>query len=256
VFRMVERLWPKDETRARPADPAALPYVRSYIFMRFAIAVLGIALPIVLVFVEPILFDGQPWPRGSLSAYYYSGMRELFVGTLCAIGVFLIIYKGGEPTREARASTYAGIAVIVVALFPTGKPGAAVPATPLQDRLGEEWVERVHFFAAGLFIGLLWRITRQHFRKHASAHGTFHATCAWLILAALALAAIAGVTGEPDKGILVAEWLAVWAFGASWLRTVEFAILRGDAPAPAAAGAAQPDEGEPTVDAPAVPTQP
>lgn len=253
---MLEKLWPDAETRSRPTDPAALPYVRSYIFMRFAIAVLGIALPILLVFVEPILFDGQPWPRGSLSAYYYSGMREVFVGTLCAIGVFLIIYKGGEPTREARASTYAGIAVIVVALFPTGKPGAAVPATPLQDRLGEEWVERIHFFAAAVFIALLWRITRQHFRKHASAHGSFHAACAWLILAALALAAVAGATGEPDKGILVAEWLAVWAFGASWLRTVEFAVLRGEAPNPVAATAGGRGDGEAVVDAPAIPTEP
>jgi hypothetical protein len=243
---MLETLWPKQETAPRPTDPAALPYVRSYVFMRLAIAVLGLALPVLLVFVEPILFDGRPWPRGSLSSYYYSGMRELFVGMLCAIGVFLIIYKAAERTRESRASTYAGIAVVVVALFPTGKPGAAVPATPLQDRLGEEWVERIHFCAAALFIALLWRITRHHFRTHASAHGTFHATCAWLILAALALAAVAGATGEPDKGILVAEWLAVWAFGASWLRTVEFALLRGEVPAAA---------GE-TVEAPALPTQP
>jgi hypothetical protein len=239
----LETLWPAEETKPRPTAPGSEPYVRSYVFMRFAVAVLGIALPLLLVFVEPLLFDGRPWPRGSLSSYYYSGMRELFVGMLCAIGVFLIIYKAADRTREGRASTYAGIAVILVALFPTGKPGAAVPATPIQDLLGEEWVERIHFVSAALFIALLWRITRHHFRTHVNAHGRFHAICAWLILAALALAAVAGVTGEPDKGILIAEWLAVWAFGASWLRTVEFDLLWGREPA------------EPAVEAPALPTQ-
>ena len=46
-----------------------------------------------LVFLEPALFDGLPAPRGSLSAYYYSGLRELFVGGLWAIGVFLVVYE-------------------------------------------------------------------------------------------------------------------------------------------------------------------
>ena len=133
---MLESVWPDVEIKQRPKAPGAEPYVRSYVFMRLAIGVLGFLLPPLLVFLEPILFDGQPYPRGSLSAYYYSGVRELFVGMLCAIGVFLVIYKIADRTRESRVSTYAGIAVIVVALFPTGKPGAGVPPTPLQNLLG------------------------------------------------------------------------------------------------------------------------
>jgi hypothetical protein len=77
----------------RETGPGSERYVRSYVTVRFAIGVLGLALPFLLVLVEPILFDGQPFPRGSLSAYYYSGMRELFVGVLWAIGVFLVLYK-------------------------------------------------------------------------------------------------------------------------------------------------------------------
>jgi uncharacterized membrane protein len=224
---MTEMLWPQVEVAQRRTDAAAEPYVRSYIFMRFAIGVLGLALPPLLVFLEPLLFDGQPWPRGSLSAYYYSGVRELFVGILCAIGVFLVIYKISERTREGRVSTYAGAAVIVVALFPTGKPGAAVRATPLQDLLGEKVVETIHFCAAGVFILLLALISRYFGKYHANGR-RFHYACAAAILLAFALAAFAGFTGEPDKGILIAEWLAVWAFGASWLRTVEFDKIFGD----------------------------
>jgi hypothetical protein len=49
-----------------------------------------------------------------------------------------------------------------------------------------------------------------------------------LIVAAAALAAFAGITGEPDKGLLFAEAVAVWAFGASWLmKGAELDILLG-----------------------------
>lgn len=232
---MLERLWPGVEVEQRPTAPAAEPYVRSYVFMRLAIGLLGIALPPLLVFVEPLLFDGQPFPRGSLSAYYYSGMREVFVGMLCAIGVFLVIYKLGVRSREARLSTYAGMAVIVVALFPTGRPGAGIPATPLQDLLGADTVETIHFLFAGVFILLLALISRYFARNREGSR--FHYACAIAILLAFALAAYAGFTGDPDKGILVAEWVAVWAFGASWLRTVERRLLRASPP-PAAAAAA------------------
>jgi hypothetical protein len=222
---MAGMLWPQVEVAQRSTDEAAQPYVRSYVFMRFAIGLLGFALPPLLVFLEPILFDGQPFPRGSLSSYYYSGVRELFVGILCAIGVFLIIYKVSERTREGRVSTYAGIAVIVVALFPTGKPGAAVPATPLQDLVGAETVEKIHFCFAAAFI-LLLGLVSYYFGKHRADRKLLHYACAGLILLALALAAYAGITGDPDKGILIAEWIAVWAFAISWLATVERKLLR------------------------------
>ncbi len=85
------RLVPDVAVEPRPADEPR--YVRSYVFTRFSIGLVGVLLPPLLVFLEPALFDGQPFPRGSLSAYYYSGVRELFVGGLWAIGVFLFVYK-------------------------------------------------------------------------------------------------------------------------------------------------------------------
>jgi hypothetical protein len=42
-----------------------------------------------------------------------------------------------------------------------------------------------------------------------------------VILAALVLAALEGLTDWPDYGILIAEFAAVWAFAISWLATVE-----------------------------------
>jgi len=223
---MLDSIWPGSAIKPRPTGPDSDPYIRSYVRMRFAIGLLGFLLPPLLVFLEPILFDGQPYPRGSLSAYYYSGVRELFVGMLCAIGVFLVIYKIADRTREGRLSTYAGAAVIVVALFPTGKPGKGVEPTPLQSLLGEEWVEGIHFGFAGAFIFFLGLICLT-FGRHRHERRSLHRACAVVIGVALALAVIAGATGEPDKGILIAEFVAVWAFAISWLATVERNLLFG-----------------------------
>ena len=56
--------------------------------------------------------------RSSLSAYYYSGARDLMVGTICAIGTFLLAYKVAERNLDNTLSVLAGLTVILVALFP------------------------------------------------------------------------------------------------------------------------------------------
>ncbi len=233
------KILPDVAVQPRETGPGSERYVRSYVTVRFAIGVLGLALPFLLVLVEPILFDGQPFPRGSLSAYYYSGMRELFVGVLWAIGVFLVLYKLTEFSWESRLSTLAGFAVVLVALFPTGRPGDGVSLTPLQNLLGEASVERIHFFAAAVFIGSLAPITYFFGREEGRRPGrpgrrssrfwrTYHWTCTGVIAAAAGLALFAGITGEPDKGLLIAEAVAVWGFAASWLmKGAELDLLLG-----------------------------
>ena len=212
--------------KPRPASDDAKPYVRSYVFMRLCVAVLGTAVPLVLVFGEPLAFDGQPFVRGSLSAYYYSGARELFVGLIWAISVFLITYKTLEWTREALLSTVAGLAAIVVAVFPTARPGDGFPLTPLQEWLGESVVEKIHFGAAAVFIlALAW--ISSYFARYRNRRHRLHWACAGVIALAAGLALIAAFTGDPDKGILIAEWAAIWAFAASWLATVELELLLG-----------------------------
>ena len=217
---MLRGMLPDVEVQRRSSDAGSGPYIRSYVFMRRVVGWLAAVLPPLLVLGEPLVFDDRPFPLGSLSAYYYSGFREVFVGFLCAIGVFLVIYKWPEHTRESWASTGAGLAVVVVAFFPTGKPGDKVATTPLQDLLGQEWVERIHFLAAAVFIFLLSRISH-YWAKHRHERQRLHKACEVVILAALGLAALEGLTDWPDYGILIAEFAAVWAFATSWLATVE-----------------------------------
>ena len=231
------RFIPEVAVKPRPDDEPR--YVRSYVCTRFAIGLLGVLLPLVLVFLEPALFDGLPAPRGSLSAYYYSGLREVFVGGLWAIGIFLVVYKFLDYSGESLLSSLAGTAAVLVAIFPTERPGDGVTPTPFQVKLGEGVVTAIHYGAAIAFIALLVPIVlffarEEGRRKHRNWQG-FHVITAAIIVFGAALAAFAGITGGPDKGVLFGEWIAIWAFGASWLvKGAEWETLFGRAGAPSA----------------------
>ena len=54
----------------------------------------------------------------SISAYYHTDLRDLFVGSLFSIGVMLVIYTGYTKS-ESILMTIGGIALIGVALCPT-----------------------------------------------------------------------------------------------------------------------------------------
>jgi hypothetical protein len=227
------------EVAVRPRPDNEPRYVRSYVFTRFAIGVLGVLLPLVLVLLEPALFDGQPAPRGSLSAYYYSGVREIFVGGLWAIGVFLFVYKFLDLSWESVLSSLAGVAAVLVAIFPTERPGDGIPLTPFQMKLGEDTVTTIHYASATAFIALLVPIVlffaRDEGRRGHRHWQGFHTVSAAFILFGAALAAFAGITGGPDKGVLYGEWIAIWAFGASWLtKGAEWKTLFGTRPDAAA----------------------
>jgi len=90
----------------------------TYITLRIGIAVLAIALPFIL-WIGGYVSEGLELQE-SMSAYYHSGggaMRDVFVGILFAIGVFLYLYKG-FTTLENYALNLAGIFVVAVALVP------------------------------------------------------------------------------------------------------------------------------------------
>ena len=224
----------------RPQDAGAKRYVRSYLLMRVMIGVIGIGLPFALVLLDGVWFDGSPFPRTSLSDYYYSGVRELFVGALCAVGVFLVAYKVAEVNLDNTLSLLAGIAALGVALFPTDRPRGAVPLTPLQDALGETFVATVHYGSAVVFIVALGVISFFFgLREGARPAGpgkrspgfwrTFHWICAGVIAAALLFVLVTEVFDVgPRESLLIGEAVSVWAFGVSWLwKGLEVDMLRG-----------------------------
>lgn len=224
----------------RPTDPGTARYVRSFLIMRVLVGALGVALPFALVLIDGVWFDGDPFPRTSLSAYYYSGVRELFVGSLSAIGVFLIAYKVAEVNLDNSLSLLAGVAVLGVALFPTGRPAETVRLMPLQDRLGESLVSAIHYGAAVVFIVSLAVISYFFGKREGKRPPTpnrrrsprfwrdFHWACAGVIAAALVWILVTELWDVgPDKSLLYGEAVSVCAFGVSWLwKGLELDMLR------------------------------
>ncbi len=227
-------LKPDIETPPRPASGAAREVVRSHLLMRTIVGVLGILLPILLVGGDILFLNARVSARGSLSAYYHSGMRDLFVGILAIAGTALVTYKvfRDDSRGENRLTIVAGIAAVGVALFPTGVPSdLSADPTPLQEKLGEGFVSGVHLISAVAFVGLLGLISiyfgireakrtdRTTTTKMSPAFwATFHFTMAGVIVAAVAVIAITkGFKVWDDHSLLIGESVAVRSFGASWL---------------------------------------
>jgi hypothetical protein len=98
--------------------PPAGEMVMSYLLMRLFVGVIGMLLP-------PLLIVGN-WAIGygfqpSLSGYYYTPMRNFFVGALCALAIFLVAYNGYD-LADRMITNIAGVATIATALLPTTPP--------------------------------------------------------------------------------------------------------------------------------------
>jgi hypothetical protein len=196
--------------------------------LRVFIGALGLGLPFLLMFYDGALLNGNPTPRSSVSAYYYSGGRELFVAALCVFAIFLITYKVTESNLDNTLSILAGAAAVVVAFFPTGLPESALP-TPLQDELGVSAVETIHFIAAGTFIGSLAVISfffgvregkrpREGRRLPPKFWRSYHIGLAVVIAATLIAIAVTEIFDVgPGNRLFYGEAVAAVAFGLSWL---------------------------------------
>ncbi|NUO57359.1 MAG: hypothetical protein HOV71_00805 [Hamadaea sp.] len=231
------------DTFQRPADlaartdPAAL-YVRSYLNIRTVVGVIGLALPIAFIVGEAAYLRGSVHVRGSISAYYHSSMRDLFVAGLSVVGFLLLTYMSAQPrTWDYWLSTVAGIAVVGVVFFPTRRvgiqPGAPLcgvepqPAgcAPIQQALGENTVAIVHFVCAAVFISCLAAIAfifayREKKYENDRRMALVQKICGWAIVAAVVWVAVGGLLrltlGELTP-LYLGEVVAVWAFGTSWL---------------------------------------
>jgi hypothetical protein len=65
----------------------------------------------------------------SISAYYYTPVRAIFVGSLMAVGLSLIVYKG-RGRGEDLCLNFAGMLAPVVAIVPTKNVGTCWSIEP------------------------------------------------------------------------------------------------------------------------------
>lgn len=246
---LLSRIWRWMHERKCAAAPYRPPagiatdfqrYLASYLWLRVAVGVMGIALPVVLLVGDSLVLDTALTMKPSLSAYYHSPMRDFYVAVLFATGVVLVTYRIAERDFVAWLSSSAGLAVFLVALVPTGlppgcSPGTDAPAegcprlTDLQDYFGEAVLASTHRWASIVFIlamallTVIFALQEDNRRRSADARapwfwGSFHWACAMVMLAALAFNGVSDVVGFwRGYTLTVVESVCAAAFGASWL---------------------------------------
>jgi hypothetical protein len=220
---------PKSDRRAAP--PGAVgAYVLSYLGLRTAVGTIGIALPFVLA-LGNMLLEGAGI-ESSISGYYYTGMRDVFVGSLCAIAVFMLSYHGPE-----RADDIAGDLACIFALGL-----ALVPAAPDGELTWrQELTGTLHFAFAVCFFVTLAYFSLVLFRKtdpgkkptrRKRQRNRIYAACGITILVCIGLVVLVALL-PPDsrvrdlRPVFWLESIAVVAFGVSWF-TKGGAILRDE----------------------------
>ncbi|MFZ0455776.1 MAG: hypothetical protein WAM24_18665 [Ignavibacteriaceae bacterium] len=163
----------------------------------------------------------------SISAYYYSNMRDILTGLLVGISLFLITYKGYE-LRDRLAAIISGIAGLGVAIFPCEsrvEPSSAVGlfqlAHPLEGYL--------HYGSSALFFTLLGIISyflftlgdKENWTKRKKIRNIIYRACGVVILVSLlTLAVLSIILGDElltTAWTLVFETIMLLAFGISWI---------------------------------------
>lgn len=226
------------EQAAREEDELVL----SQLSLRKGLGILGLMLPVIFLLVSAL--SPKISLQRSLSAFYYVPyLCNLLVGVLCAIGAFLVFYRGyrkvprafqnlpvgiSRHMTDAKLTTLAGLGAIVTALLPT-----CAPTGPCGSLL----MAGLHLAGSVTFLGTLavmsiWSFTesdtpRQDWDADKIWSNRVYITCGWIILAALVAAGLVlwlkiSAIGPLIQPVFWLESLAIGAFGMSWL-------VKGDA---------------------------
>ena len=242
-------------TRAEPTSSDHRPedMVLSFLTMRRVLGLLGLLLPVVLVIGGAL---HECCVRLSISAYYHSEspvLHGLFVGTMAAIGVFLICYKGyrrkeGDLLGDNWLATAAGIGALGVAVFPIERSAVVdwcsntwcsciAHQAGCQGTCRDTVFSYLHIGSAGLFFAstalIAWCLFTKggdckqtdRERKQKERRNSIYRVCAGIIFVCILLivAAVAisrlmdSTTFDQIRGVLILEGIAVWAFGVAWL---------------------------------------
>lgn len=208
--------------------------VLSYLTIRKLIGILGFFFPLILVLGSVILGSCKEI-QISISNYYHTNMRDVFVGYVSALSIFMFSYKGYDII-DRIVSALAGVFGTIVALMPTnikiGSFNGTIPQCNIWcDVERHSVIGTIHLIAAGLFILSMAYFTLFLFTKgelnptpekiirnkiYKSA-GYIMLACITILLTFFALPATITNPLLKYKPVFWLETIAFAAFGFSWL---------------------------------------
>lgn len=206
------------------------PQIISYTILRRTLGILGVLLPIVLV-IGAMVIGNCCEVQSSISNYYYTRMRNVFVGFLCAYSLFLWAYKGYPGNIwDNWLGNIACILGLGVAFLPTAVDETELTSciTTLVDNGIIGWL---HLFCAASFFIVLAIYSIFIFTKGSSSptsqkkkRNRLYRICGYTMLVNILLMAIYVLVfrkifpaWEKAAPVFWLEAIALWAFGISWL---------------------------------------
>lgn len=203
--------------------------VLSYLTVRKLIGILGFFLPAMLV-VGSIILGTCEEIQPSISNYYHTAMRDVFVGYMCSLSIFLLSYKGYDLTDRV-VSAFAGTFGLILALFPTTFKTPIIPCNIQCNVSHPDLIGILHLVSAGLFLISLACFSLFLFTKGETnptpeklIRNRIYTGVAYLMFVCIAILimffALPEAVRKPLevlKPVFFLESVAVMAFGVSWL---------------------------------------
>ena len=195
----------------------------TYFTLRKIIGFLAFFLAPALV-IGSFILDHTKYIQVSMSAYYYTGVRNLLVGIICGISLFLFSYHGYK-WYDSLASKLAGLFALCSAFLPTSSTN---------DKT--DIISILHYVTSGIFLVILALMSYFLFTKSKGTMTTkkkqrnrVYRICGIVIFVSIAGIPVAGLDGIWEhikflKPTFVLETIALVAFGISWITKGE-AIL-------------------------------
>jgi hypothetical protein len=201
-------------------------FIISFLTLRRAIGFLGIFLPAILL-VGTIFIGKCTQIQDSISHYYYTIMGDVFVGILCMVAIFLISYRGYDKIDNI-ASNLAGVFAMIVAFFATTNLNEVECSVRFLSN--SSWRELTHYIAAALFFITLAFMSYFLFTKSRGPktdekvlRNKIYRSCGIIIIASILMILMfkkiswLNIHLAAYKPVFWLEWIALAAFGTSWL---------------------------------------
>lgn len=211
--------------RAVEKDAVENDYIVSYLALRNTIGWAGLLMPLA-VRGGGLLLEGIR-TTDSISAYYYTSMRDIFVATTVLTGVLLACYRTPHLLDNIVA-TVAGLAAIGAALFPMDPTYAAellarYPGLGTQAHYSNHGILGYHLVFAITFAALSFYLVFFRFgadappaNMQAFRRKVVYKICGAVMLLSFVAIAFMGLALE-GQSVFWPETCAVTAFGVAWL---------------------------------------
>lgn len=198
--------------------------VVSYLGIRRAVGIVGLLLPVVLGPIGWFVFGIEI--QDNMSSYYHTPLRDVFVGAMSAIGIFLFCYRGYDWI-ESWTANFGCVSALGLALCPLDANSDPIHQSSI---LGY-----IHMLSGGAFFLVLAFYSLYHFptsqgdlkevAPHEAQRNFVYRTSGCVILVTMLAMGIYlvilptawKVHLNQYNFLFWMEWIGIWSFSAAWL---------------------------------------